>query len=59
LAATNNAYTPSGAGPSNISALTSGGGGMLMIMYANDGTATIPGGSFDIGLDNFRIVKIK
>ncbi|HWB26220.1 MAG TPA: glycan-binding surface protein [Chitinophagaceae bacterium] len=59
LSATNNVYTSSGSGPSNFSALTSGGGGMLMVMYANDGTTTIPGGSFDIGLDNFRIVKIK
>jgi hypothetical protein len=31
---------------------------MLMIMYANDGAATIAGGSFAMGLDNVRIVPI-
>jgi len=59
LAATNNAYTPTGSGPGNFSSLIGGGGGLLMIMYANDGTATISGGSFDLGLDNLRIVKIQ
>ena len=59
LAATNNVYTATGTGPSSISALQNGGGGLLMIMYANDGTATIPGGSFVMGIDNVRVVAIK
>jgi hypothetical protein len=59
LAATSNTYTSTGTGAGSISTLQSGGGGMLMIMYANDGTATIAGGSFALGLDNFRIVPIK
>jgi hypothetical protein len=59
LTATSNAYTSTGTGASSISTLEGGGGGMLMIMYANDGTSTIAGGSFAMGLDNFRIVPIK
>jgi len=59
LAATNNVYTTTGTGPSSISALQNGGGGLLMVMYANDGTATIPGGSFVMGIDNVRVVAIK
>jgi hypothetical protein len=57
LTATSNTYTSTGTGASSITTLQSGGGGMLMIMYANDGTATIPGGSFALGLDNIRIVR--
>ena len=59
LSATNNAYTSTGTGASSISTLQNGGGGLLMIMYANDGTASIPGGSFAMGIDNVRIVPIK
>ena len=68
LSATNNAYTSTGTGAASISALqtspgingkVNNGNGMLMIMYTNDGTATIPGGSFAMGIDNVRIVAIK
>lgn len=59
LSATNNVYTSTGTGAASISTLQSGAGGMLMIMYTNDGTATIPGGSFVMGIDNVRIVAIK
>jgi hypothetical protein len=59
LSATNNLYTSTGTGASSISGLESGGGGLLMIMYANDGVATIPGGSFVMGIDNVRVVAIK
>jgi hypothetical protein len=59
LSATNNVYTSTGTGASSISGLENGGGGMLMIMYVNDGTATIPGGTFAMGIDNVRIVAIK
>jgi hypothetical protein len=59
LSATSNVYTSTGTGASSISGLQNGGGGMLMIMYANDGTTTIPGGTFAMGIDNVRIVAIK
>src|SRR5260221_9021249 len=59
LSATGNVYTSTGTGAASISTLQSGAGGMLMIMYANDGTATIPGGSFTMGIDNVRILPIK
>jgi hypothetical protein len=59
LAATSNTYTSTGTGASSITALQNGGGGMLMVMYSNDGTTTIAGGSFALGLDNFRIVPVK
>ena len=35
------------------------GHGMLMFVYANDGTTNIPGGTFKMGIDNVRIVPIK
>ena len=59
LSATNNVYTSTGTGAASISGLEGSAGGMLMIMYANDGTVTIPGGSFVMGIDNIRIVPIK
>jgi hypothetical protein len=59
LTATGNVYTATGTGPSSFTDLQQGQGGMLMIMYANDGTTTIPGSTFDIALDNVRVVKIK
>jgi len=59
LSATSNVYTSTGTGASGITGLQGGGGGMLMIMYANDGTTTIAGGSFAMGIDNVRIVPIK
>lgn len=68
LSATNNAYTSTGTGASSIAALqtspgvnggVNNGGGMLMFMYVNDGTTTIPGGTFAMGIDNVRIVAIK
>jgi len=68
LSATNNAYTSTGTGAASISALQKSPGkngaindgqGMLMIMYANDGTTTIKGGTFAMAIDNIRIVAIK
>ena len=59
LTATSNVFTATGTGPSSITDLQQGAGGMLMIMYANDGTASIPGNTFDMALDNVRIVKIQ
>jgi hypothetical protein len=57
--ATNNNYSSTAAGAANFNALIGGSSSMLMIMYANDGTANIAGGTFVMGLDNVRIVKIK
>jgi Surface glycan-binding protein B xyloglucan binding domain/IPT/TIG domain len=59
LAATNNVYTSTGAPAPDIPTLLGSGGGMLQFMYANDGTKTIPGGSFVMAFDNIRIVPIK
>jgi hypothetical protein len=59
LSATNNVYTSTGGGASSISALQNNGNGMLMFMYANDGTTTIKGGTFAMAIDNIRIVAIK
>ena len=68
LSATNNVYTSTGTGAGSISALQKSpgkngaindGAGMLMIMYANDGTTTIKGGTFAMAIDNLRIVAIK
>lgn len=59
LTATSNTYTSTGSPAADIPTLESGGGGMLMIMYANDGTTTIPANSFALGIDNVRIVPIK
>lgn len=59
LAATNNVYTSTGSTPPDIPTLIGGGGGLLMLMYANDGTTTIPANSFTIGIDNVRIVPVK
>ena len=58
LAATNNVYTSTGASAANMTALQNGGGGMFQILYVNDGTNAIPGGSFAMGFDNFRVVPI-
>jgi len=58
LAATSNVYTSTGVGASSITSLQQGAGGMLMIMYANDGATTIAGGTFAMGLDNVRIVPV-
>ena len=59
LTATNNVYTPTGTAATNIPALMNYGEGEIMFMYSNDGTTTIPGGSFVLGIDNVRIVPVK
>lgn len=60
LSCKNNVYTSGGSPASSIAALyniPSGYGG-FMFMYANDGTTTIPGGSFAMAIDNVRVVPI-
>jgi len=59
LTATYNDYTSTGSPASTIQELMSTGQGEIMFMYVNDGTTSIPGGTFNLGVDNVRIVPIK
>ena len=59
LSCTYNVYTPTGTPPATIQQLRSYGEGEIMFMYANDGTTSIAGGTFNLGIDNVRIVPIK
>ena len=53
-------YQTTGTAATKISQIMGGNGhGMLMFVYANDGTTNIPGGTFKMGIDNVRIVPIK
>ena len=53
-------YAASGTPATKISQIMgSDGHGKLMFVYANDGTANIPGGVFNMSIDNIRIVPIK
>ncbi|HWB92344.1 MAG TPA: glycan-binding surface protein [Puia sp.] len=53
-------YQTTGTPATKISQIMgSDGHGKLMFVYANDGTTNIPGGTFDMSIDNIRIVRIK
>lgn len=53
-------YQTTGTAATKISQIMGANGhGMLMFVYANDGTTNIPGATFDMSIDNVRIVPIK